>query len=92
VSLPWNPIQLTDAELLEIASPLKQPAAIVRWFRGEGFSLKTKPNGMPLITRSEFETTMGCRNKSAAAANVELSSEEPNVARLLARFEKRKAN
>ncbi len=46
---------LTDAEILGIVAPLKQPAAIVRWFRREGFEIRVRPNGMPLISRAHFD-------------------------------------
>lgn len=53
-SLPF----LTDAEIREITRPLKQPAAIVRWFAEHGFVIKVKPNGFPLIGRNHFEEVM----------------------------------
>jgi hypothetical protein len=47
---------LTDPEILEIASPLTQRAAIVRWFKNNGFGVvRVRPNGMPLIMRSALE-------------------------------------
>lgn len=49
---------LTDTELRRIAEPLRQPAAIMRWFKRAGFEAKQKPNGMPLISRVHFEQVM----------------------------------
>jgi hypothetical protein len=47
---------LTDDEILALTKPLVQPAAIVRWFRSNGFdALKIRPNGMPLINRTHFD-------------------------------------
>lgn len=77
---------LTDDEIREIVKPLVQPAAIVRWFRSNGFDkLRVKPNGMPLISRAYFdEVTAG-----AAATTTSSKSEvvpQPNVAAYLARI------
>lgn len=47
---------LTDDEIKEITNPLTQPAAIVRWFRNNGFpDCRVRPNGLPLITRTQFD-------------------------------------
>lgn len=50
---------LTNAEILEIVDPLTQPAAIVRWFKNNGYTVKVRPNGMPLVTRQHFEQVTG---------------------------------
>lgn len=49
---------LTDAQILDIVKPLTQPAAIVRWFVREGFTVKVRPNGMPLISSAHYEAVM----------------------------------
>lgn len=47
---------LSDEEILEIVKPLTQPAAIMRWFKHNGFpDVKARPNGMPLISRAYFD-------------------------------------
>lgn len=47
---------LSDDEILQIVSPLRQPAAIMRWFRSHGFpNAQKRPNGMPLISRASFD-------------------------------------
>lgn len=86
------PPYLTDAEILEIAKPLVQPAAILRWFKAQGYNCRPKPNRMPLISRSHFEQVSG----SATAANdahgrndAAQSGDQPDAAALLARFQKK---
>ena len=76
---------LTDIEVREIVSPLKQPAAIVRWFENRGFVMKVKPNGLPLIGRHHFEEVMS----GGRSPNVEKHpSDGPDVKSLLDRFGK----
>lgn len=51
---PW----LTDEELDDLCQPLTQAAAQIRFLRGLGLTVKTKPNGAPLVIRSHFEQVM----------------------------------
>ncbi|WP_261530597.1 DUF4224 domain-containing protein [Burkholderia multivorans] len=85
---------LTDAELRRIAEPLRQPAAIMRWFKRAGFEVKKKPNGMPLVSRAHFEQVMCGR---AVASDIDGGTADclPDTAALLQRFtrsNKKKAN
>lgn len=64
-----KPAFLTDDEIRELVKPLKQPAAIVRWFAREGFVTKIKPNGLPLVARLHFETTLSGTTQAAPAQN-----------------------
>ncbi|MCA8036769.1 DUF4224 domain-containing protein [Burkholderia arboris] len=73
---------LTDAELRRIAEPLRQPAAIMRWFKRAGFEVKQKPNGMPLVSRVHFEQVM--RGGQPTSSDIDDCS--PNAAALLRRF------
>ena len=45
---------LTDSEMREICAPLTRSCAIRRWFQRNGFVTKTKPNGMPLVSRAHY--------------------------------------
>ncbi|WP_236673855.1 hypothetical protein ACKZDW_10470 [Ralstonia syzygii subsp. celebesensis] len=82
--------------MLDLAKPLVQPAAIVRWFKGQGFVCRIKPNRMPLISRQHFEhasglapvlkDSEGARQQNAAAGG------EPDAAALLARFQRKNSN
>jgi hypothetical protein len=78
---------LSDNELREIANPLRQPAAIVRWFKREGFEVRTKPNGMPLISRTNFDLVMSGHAVTATESSADAGN-TPNVAAFLSRFRK----
>ena len=71
---------LTDEEILSIAKPLKQAAAIVRWFQQNGFTdVKRRPSGMPLVARSYFDAvTMSSVRSQVSAAKNEPAA-QPNI-------------
>ena len=50
---------LTDAEIAEICEPLVAPAAQRRYLAKLGMLVQAKPNGRPLVARSEFERVLG---------------------------------
>jgi hypothetical protein len=53
---------LSDEEIFAIVKPLTQPAAIIRWFKNNGFDqIKVKPNGMPLVGRTYFDQVTGAK-------------------------------
>lgn len=56
---------LTDEEIEAITTPLTQGKARIRFFKRLGVKAETKPNGQPLVWRSEFEAV----RQRAAAAN-----------------------
>lgn len=71
---------LTDDEILQIVRPLVQPAAIMRWFRNNGFAdLKPRPNGLPLVPRSRFDAPMPVAGGTAPSA-------QPNVDAFCAKY------
>ncbi|WP_425458286.1 DUF4224 domain-containing protein [Collimonas rhizosphaerae] len=80
------PPYLTEAEIREIVAPLRQPAAIVRWFRNSGFDVTVRPNGMPLITRSNFDAVTG---GIATTTRTQPHGEAPDVAGYLKSLSKR---
>lgn len=51
---PW----LTDAEIDDRCEGLRQPAAKVRYLRSLGLTVKTKPNGKPVIERAHYDAVM----------------------------------
>lgn len=55
--LPLPPF-LTDEEIATICAPLRQAAARVRFLEGLGLTVRRKPNGAPLVSRSHFESVM----------------------------------
>lgn len=81
----WTPF-LTDAEMRRIAEPLRQPAAITRWFIRAGFQVKRKPNGMPLVSRDNFEQVMRGRQPTLVLNGGDSEAASPNAAALLQRF------
>lgn len=76
---------LTDEEIREIASPLKQPAAISRWLSDQGFVIKRKPNGMPLVSRAHFESSLA-QNGDGAADGARESG--PDVVAFLKKYQR----
>jgi hypothetical protein len=83
---------LTDAELRRIAEPLRQPAAIARWFRRAGFEVKRKPNGMPLVSRGHFDQVMRGRESTSIGSDDDVETNSPNAAALLQRFARSNRN
>lgn len=54
-----QPPYLTDDEIAEICDPLINGAARYRYLTKLGLHTNRKPNGQPLVARSEFERVMG---------------------------------
>lgn len=79
---------LTTEEILDMVEPLQQPAAIVRWFKKQGFVVKVvRPNGMPLISRTAWEAYLS-PEPTASDTATETSANTPDAAAFLARFQK----
>ena len=76
---------LTDAEIFEIVDPLTQKASIRRWFEKAGFTVKARPNGMPLILRAEFA------KQATTPANDAARGDGPNVLAFTAFMDQRNA-
>jgi hypothetical protein len=62
---PW----LSDAEIAELCEPLEQAAAQIRHLKRQGYHVTKKPNGRPLLMRSELERVAGAGRLSAVAQN-----------------------
>ena len=58
---------LTDQEIDDICAGLMQYHAMVRYLRGQGFEVKVKPNGRPLLSRANFEAVMAGQTPQNAA-------------------------
>lgn len=54
-----QPPYLTDDEIAAICMPLVNGAARYRYLTKLGMHAGRKPNGQPLVARSEFERVMG---------------------------------
>lgn len=57
-----QPAVLTDAELATICRPLVQHAARVRYLRGLGLRVERRPDGSPLVWRSDWERLRSAQN------------------------------
>lgn len=78
---------LTDAEIAAMCEPLVLPGAQCRYLEREGFLISRKPNGRPLLARSEYERVKGA-GRFASAQND--ASGGPNVFALTQALAKRK--
>lgn len=77
-----QPPYLTDAEILAMCEPLKQPAALCRFLSGMGLLVKQKPNGRPLVLRTELDRVMGASRfttSTTASSHTASSHTAPNV-------------
>lgn len=75
---PW----LTEAEINDLCTPLTQHAAQIRYIERLGIPVRKKPNGAPLVMRSQFEEILAPANKSKAGKT------QPNRAGLQLAFRK----
>lgn len=75
---------LSDVELLDVCKPLTQPAAMIRYLKDQGFHVKRRPNGWPLVSRANFDSVM--MGHAQAAQNDGEQTAGPNVQALLDRF------
>ena len=73
---------LSQEEIDEICDPLKNPAAQIRYLLREGILVTRKPNGRPLVMRSELERVKGAGRFAQPAQNGP-SRGQPNQAALL---------
>ena len=80
---------LTDDEILEIVYPLTQPAAIMRWFKNNGFTeVKPRPNGLPLVARAYFDAVQVGKAAAANDPHHSGAATQPNVKAYLDRVAK----
>ena len=55
MSTPW----LTDIEIDALCDGLVQPAAMCKYLKAQGLAVRRKPNGRPLVLRSNVEEVLG---------------------------------
>ena len=79
---------IPDDEIRRMVAPLTQPAAIRRWFVRQGFIVRQKPNGMPLISRAHFEAHLSASAEPPPGADQPTPSNTPDTAGFLARYDK----
>lgn len=73
---------LTDAEIAGICDGVASAAAQRRHLERLGMLVKEKPNGRPLVARSEFERVLGAARFSANDAAASDPAHSPNVVAL----------
>lgn len=75
----------SDAELQALCEGLEQPAAQLRYLRGLGLHVARKPNGRPLLMRSELERVLGAGRMMPAndASQPAGTAREPDMGALL---------
>ncbi len=80
MNLPY----LTDDEVAGLCTPLQQAHAQIKYLQGLGLAVTRKPNGRPLLMRSELERVLGGgRMIPANEGGTRTASQEPNMGALL---------
>lgn len=84
-----QPPYLTDAEVTGMCEPLVQPSAQCRHLRALGLMVTTKPNGRPLVLRTELDRVLGAGRFMQASKT---DTPGPNVLALQDYFNRGKAH
>lgn len=79
---------LTDEEISDICQPLRMASAQRRHLASLGLLVKEKPNGKPLVARSEFERVLGAGRYTDKPSNDPHAA--PNVVGFLQHLSQRK--
>ena len=87
MTTPW----LDDNEVAALCRPLVLASARVRYLRRVGLHVTLKPNGHPVVMRSELERVFGAA-RLAIDGTAHDSAAAPNVARLQDWAKRRKAH
>jgi hypothetical protein len=80
---------LTNTEIDDLCEGLQRKAERLIFLRGLGLNVKTKPNGEPLVMRSNLEAVLG-GSPAAGRATVPSTAAQPDAAGLRAMFAKPK--
>lgn len=86
---PLQPPYLTDAEVTGMCEPLVQPSAQCRHLRALGLMVTTKPNGRPLVLRTELDRVLGAGRFMQGSKP---DTKGPNVMALNDHLNRRKAH
>jgi Domain of unknown function (DUF4224) len=85
-----SPLQtpfLSDAEVIDTCAPLVMPGAQCKYLASLGLLVKRKPNGRPLVARSEVERVLGALRYGPAQND---RTHGPNIVALREHLEARK--
>jgi hypothetical protein len=80
---PTTRPDLTDAEIDDLCTGLRQNAAKVRYLVGLGLTVNTRPNGRPLVWRAHAEQVLSGIQPTAAANESPRATAQPNRAGLV---------
>jgi hypothetical protein len=80
---------LSDEEITRLCDGLQLPGAQCRYLSRLGLLVNRKPNGRPLVARSEFERVLGAGRFGKAQND---AAPGPNVANLMEHLAKRKTH
>lgn len=65
---PILPPHLTQDEIASICHPLRQHAAQIRYLRSLGLLVHRRPDGSPLVSRTEWDTRLTTRPQHTTTA------------------------
>ncbi|MCB4365441.1 DUF4224 domain-containing protein [Hydrogenophaga taeniospiralis] len=82
---------LTDAEVDDLCSGLRQNAAKARYLRELGLTVNTRPNGRPLVMRAHAEQVLAGQRPAPAANDTDTPRPTPNRAALIQLYSRRTA-
>jgi transposase InsO family protein len=86
---------LTDAEVDDLCSGLRQNAAKARYLRELGLTVNTRPNGRPLVMRAHAEQVLAGQRPASAANDTDTdttrSTPTPNRAALIQLYSRKAA-
>jgi hypothetical protein len=86
MSTPW----LTDDEVDAMCDGLRQCAAKVKYLKSLGLAVKQKPNGRPLVLRSNVEEVLaGQPDKRKRTKPAERPPAQPDVAGLVLAYSRK---
>lgn len=81
---------VSAAHIDAMCDPLTQPAAQIRYLKGLGLNVATRPNGRPLLMKSELERVLGGRQNEAQPQAPGVIA--PNITGLVELFNRRKTH
>ena len=82
---------LTDAEVDELCSGLRQNAAKARYLRELGLTVNTRPNGRPMVMRTHAEQVLAGQHPAQAANDASTLRPQPDRAALIQLFGRKAA-
>ena len=84
------PPYFTDEEIAGLCEGLIRSSSQIRYLTSLGFNVKQKPNGKPLIARSNFEDVMRSCKQSSTGVSLKNIPPGPNESELLSILSGRK--